>query len=179
MPQSTTCAQYGLRIPADQRAKILDYLATYLGPNPPPAQPASAPAGIKQVEVKQVDGETLYNQQCTACHQANGQGVAGQFPPLAGNRDLFISRDFPALVVLFGLEGEITVEGKPFKAAMPPFAHLSDRDIAAVIGYVRSAWNNEALGPKNFSPLTAADVKALRAKALTAAAVLSYRASQR
>ncbi len=36
--------QYGLELPKDERAKILEYLGTYLGPNPPPKTAAAAPA---------------------------------------------------------------------------------------------------------------------------------------
>jgi mono/diheme cytochrome c family protein len=164
--------QYGLRIPADQRARILDYLATYLGPNPLPATPASAPAATASV-----DGATLYNEQCTACHQSNGQGVAGQFPPLAGNRDLFLSDDFVAHVVLFGLEGPLDVNGQHFESMMPPFGHLSDAQIAAVIQYVQGAWGNAALRPKGAQAINADAIAGVRKKELKPAAVLAVRRS--
>jgi len=168
--------QYGLRIPPEQRDKILDYLDTYLGPNPPPATSAaaSAPAtrsttpGAAASAAPAADGAAVFKEQCVACHQANGQGVAGDFPPLAGNADLFLSRDFPALVVLFGLEGELTVAGKTYRSAMPPFAHLSDAEVAAVIKYVRGAWGNGRLRPAAHKPLDAAAVAALRKPELTA-----------
>jgi mono/diheme cytochrome c family protein len=165
--------QYGLRIPADQRAKILEYLGTYLGPNPPPAQAASASGPTATVAV---DGAKVYAEQCTACHQADGQGVPGQFPPLAGNPDLFLARDFPAHVLLFGIEGEISVGGKKFQGAMPPFSHLSDPQIAAVINYLREAWGNGKVHEKAIAPLTTADIKALRTKTQTSVAVHAYRA---
>ena len=67
--------QYGLRIPPDQRARILDYLGTYLGPNPPPgmAETASMPAPAK------VDGAAIYEDQCSGCHQEKGEGVPSTF----------------------------------------------------------------------------------------------------
>lgn len=49
-----------------------------------------------------VDGQRLFSDQCASCRQPVGEGVNGQFPPLAGNRDLFLSRDYPALVILNG-----------------------------------------------------------------------------
>jgi len=163
--------QYGLRIPPDQRAKILDYLGTYLGPNPPPAAAATAPAATPA----KVDGAAIFRDQCVACHQANGRGVLAQFPPLAGNRDLFLNRDFPAFVVLFGMEGEVKVGGNSYKGMMPPFAHLSDSEVAAVVNYVRGAWNNDKLNSKRLPPLNASDVKAIRGKALSDTAVFDYR----
>jgi mono/diheme cytochrome c family protein len=162
--------QYGLRIPADQRAKILDYLATYLGPNPPPATPASAPATAKPV-----DGAMIYNEQCSGCHQDKGQGVKGQFPPLAGNRDLFLRGDFPVKVVLYGIKGKLTVAGMPFDSEMPPVGHLSDAEIAAVINYVRGAWGNDKLNRKKLPAIKAAQVAEARKMQMAPQAVLAYR----
>lgn len=162
--------QYGLRIPAERRAKILDYLGTYLGPNPP------ARTAVTQVPPAKVDGATLFAEQCMSCHQKNGKGLPGSFPPLAGNPDLMRDRVFPVYVLLNGLEGKITVAGKDFNAQMPPFSHLTDAEIAALVRYIRSAWNNASLRPANMKPVDAKTVKAARAKTMTAAAVHAYRA---
>jgi mono/diheme cytochrome c family protein len=163
--------QYGLRIPPDQRARILDYLGTYLGPNPPPAGAPAAPAA----KTAKVDGAAVFNEQCAACHQANGEGVAGQFPPLAHNRDIFLSADFPARVALFGLKGKISVNGHDFDAEMPPLDVLSDAEIAAAVTYVRESWGNASLRPKNMPAIDAAAVAALRAKKLTSEQVYAAR----
>ncbi len=159
--------QYGLRIPPEQRARILDYLGTYLGPNPPPAMPAKAVGETSTPTAAKVDGAAVFQDQCSGCHQPNGQGVPEQFPPLAGNTDLFLSRDFPARVVLFGLTGKIEVKGKTFDSVMPPLDVLSDEQIAAVLGYVRQSFGNASLQPKSLVPLDAATVKALRESKLT------------
>ncbi len=164
--------QYGLRIPADQQAKILDYLGTYLGPSPPPA--GAAPA---QEASAGADGATAFNENCSACHQENGEGVPGQFPPLAANPDLFLARDFPVKVALHGLEGAIEVKGEAYQATMPPFGHLDDAHIAAIVKYIRSAWGNAALAPAGMAPLDAAAVKAARATEMTPQAVHAYRKS--
>jgi mono/diheme cytochrome c family protein len=153
--------QYGLRLTPDQRGKILDYLATYLGPNPPPTAPAGEQAQVSAPE--KVDGAAIYSAQCAACHQQNGEGAPGQFPPLAKNPDLFLSPDFPARVVLSGLSGKITVNGSDFDSAMPPLGDLlDDRQIAAVVNYVRGAWGNDAVRPKTLAPLDAGAVAELR-----------------
>ncbi|HEX3709273.1 MAG TPA: cytochrome c, partial [Pseudolabrys sp.] len=164
-------AKYGMRITPDQRAKILEYLATYLGPNPPKA----APAGASPPPPEKADGAAVFNEQCVACHQAHGEGVAGQFPPLAGNRDIFLSADFPARVVLFGLKGKIDVNGKGLDAEMPPLDFLSDAQIAAAIGYVRGAWGNGKLRPAGMTDPDAAAVAALRKSKLSAAQVHDQR----
>jgi mono/diheme cytochrome c family protein len=162
--------QYGLRISPEQRTKILDYLGTYLGPNPPPKSAAAAPAAPAKV-----DGATVFSEQCAACHQPNGEGVAGQFPPLGHNADLFLAPDYPLRVVLFGLKGKITVDGKSVDSEMPSLDVLSDAQIAAAVNHVRGAFGNDALRPKSMQPVTPDMVAALRKQKLTAAQVFDYR----
>jgi mono/diheme cytochrome c family protein len=123
------------------------------------------------------DGAKLFAEQCSACHRPDGQGRPGQFPPLAGNRDLFLSADFPARVLLAGLEGKVTVKGRLYDSAMPPMSHLSDAEIAAVLAYVRSAWGNAKLRPPRMPPLDAAAVATLRAENPTSERVLALRLS--
>jgi mono/diheme cytochrome c family protein len=85
---------------------------------------------------------------CSTCHQMNGEGLPGSFPPLKGSR--FANAANPAApirIVLHGLQGLITVEGKRFNSAMPPYGTnqpLSDAEVAAVLTYVRSSWGNHA-----------------------------------
>lgn len=167
-----TMKQYGLAVSPANEAKILDYLATYLGPHPPPAAPAVAETGPKVV-----NSETLFLINCATCHQPDGKGSPGYFPPLAGNSDLFLTRIYPAYVVLNGLSGEITVDGKTFNGEMPSFRDLSDAEIAAIIDYERSAWDNKALAPQGLTPLDAAAVKEARAKPMTPNEVHAYRAT--
>lgn len=161
---------YGLDLTADRRAKILDYLATYLGPKPPPAAAATA-----KLSSGKADGAAIFNEQCAACHQPQGQGVAGQFPPLAGNRDLFLDSDFAVKVVLYGMSGEITAKGESVTGAMPPFGHLSDEQIAAALNFVRGAWGNAALKPQGAKDIDAATVAAARRQAMTPDAVFALR----
>jgi mono/diheme cytochrome c family protein len=168
---------FGLRISEQQRAKILDYLGSYLGPNPPPAEPATAAAETGAAGGAPVDGAQVFDDTCIACHGADGMGKPGKFPPLAGNRDLFLAREFPAVVALNGIEGPIEVDGMAFANLMPPFDFLSDEEIAAVLRYVRSSWGNDAIRPSGFADLTAADVAALRAKPMSTTEVQAYRRS--
>ena len=124
-----------------------------------------------------VDGAAIYEEQCSGCHQEKGEGVPVYFPPLAGNRDLFLSADFPVRVVLFGMKGKIDVNGRSFDGEMPPLNVLSDAQIAAVLAYVRGAWGNAALAPKDMPPVDAAAVAKLRElKNVTAEQVHATRA---
>lgn len=93
----------------------------------------------------QVDGAKLYAQQCVACHQANGEGLAGAFPPLAGSEWVTGAPELPVKVLLSGLSGPITVKGSSYNGAMPAFGAIwDDAEIAGVVTYIRTTWGNEA-----------------------------------
>ncbi|MGD8430809.1 MAG: cytochrome c [Ectothiorhodospiraceae bacterium] len=163
-------AMFGLDINDAQREKILTYLGTYLGPNPP-SKSEKADGGKEQT----VAGKTLFTQQCSSCHKEDGTGRSGEFPPLAGNPDLFLSDDYPALVLLNGLHGSITVNGETFNGQMPSFGYLSDEKIAGLIHYVRGAWGNADNRPGDMSTITSEEVAALREKSMDTQAVHAYR----
>ena len=86
-------------------------------------------------------GQTLYSTYCAACHQANGEGVAGAFPPLKGSAVVNRADASKHIdVVLGGLPGA-RVSGVSYANPMPAFgASLSDADIAAIVDYERGAW---------------------------------------
>jgi cytochrome c oxidase cbb3-type subunit 2 len=87
----------------------------------------------------------VFQNNCATCHQSNGQGVPGSFPPLAG--DPVVTADDPARhveIVLNGLQGK-TIEGTTYQAAMPAWGdRLSDAEIAAVVNHERTSWGNDA-----------------------------------
>jgi nitrite reductase (NO-forming)/hydroxylamine reductase len=87
-------------------------------------------------------GEQLYAQNCAACHQPNGQGLKGAFPPLA--KSDYIARDPSVLidVTLKGRQGKMVVNGVEYNNVMPAMSHLSDKDLAAIITYVLNSWDN-------------------------------------
>ena len=90
-------------------------------------------------------GKRVFNNTCMACHQVNGLGVPGAFPPLAGSEWLAGSEERIIRIVLHGLNGPITVAGKDFNSAMAPLGGvLKDEQIANALTYVRSEWGNNA-----------------------------------
>ena len=92
-------------------------------------------------------GEKVFITNCSSCHQANGKGQPGVFPPLAGNVVVTGSPTAVIHIVKDGLTGKVVVAGTTYNGTMPPWkSTLSASDIAAVITYVRSAWGNHA-GP--------------------------------
>ncbi|KGQ22909.1 c-type cytochrome [Thermus filiformis] len=118
---------------------------------PPPAQEAQAhgggqgavPAGVDPALMEK--GKAVYEANCAACHQANGQGLPGAFPPLAGNPNL---QDVGHVISVTknGLQGPITVNGQTYNGVMPGFPQLSDEEVKAVATYIRNSWGN-AFGP--------------------------------
>ena len=121
-----------------------------------PAGPGGA--GPAQ-ELTQADrGKKIFSANCQTCHQANGEGVAGQYPPLAGSEFTTGGSRRPAMIVLKGLTGPVTVKGQKYgTAVMQPWDKtLTDQKIADVLTYERSAWGNNA------SAVTAEQVAALR-----------------
>jgi len=90
-------------------------------------------------------GKTIYLQKCASCHQANGAGTPGVFPPLAGNP--FVTGDPKPVIkiVLDGKTGPLTVEGKTYNGVMPAWkGQLTNAQIASVITYIRNDWGNKA-----------------------------------
>ena len=89
-----------------------------------------------------VDGATVYNGNCVACHQGNGQGLAGAFPPLDGSEWVLTDTRIPAQILVHGIQGEMVVMDNTYNGVMPSMAHLSDEELAAVLNYIRNSWSN-------------------------------------
>ena len=86
-------------------------------------------------------GRRVFSQICFSCHQPNGQGMPGVFPPLAKSDFLMADRDRAVGILLHGRQGPITVNGRKYNNVMPQL-NLSDRQIADVLTYVMNSWGN-------------------------------------
>ena len=122
----------------------LSAVATYLESLPPRPQPPVVDPAI-DVTAMLHKGEEVYGKQCAGCHGKDGNGVAGVYPPLNGNSSVDEPTGINAVrVVLLGGFPPVT-PGNPRPYSMPPFAQsLNDADVAAVVSYIRHAWNNHA-----------------------------------
>jgi mono/diheme cytochrome c family protein len=115
-------------------------------------------AGSRSVAAAAPDGKTLFNTNCSTCHQENGQGQPNVFPPLAGNTEV-TAKDPTQIIgyVLHGISSPKAVMGKPYAGGMPPWkGTLSNAEIAAILTYVRSAWGNKG------TPVTEKQVAAVK-----------------
>lgn len=136
-------------------------MASYLVALPDtPAAPARArgsappfPAGAQTL----AQGESLYREHCEDCHGAQGRGAPPDQPALAGNRAL--TMDSPVNAIRAVLHGGFApgTRGNPRPYGMPPFGtRLDDREVAAVVSWLRQAWGHRA------TPVQARDVAPLR-----------------
>jgi len=106
---------------------------------------AGCALGPSTAGAQDAGGKALFARNCAACHQANGKGIPGAFPALAGNGFVQGAPTEVATVLLKGRGG------------MPDFSgSLDDAEIAQVLSYVRTSWGNSA------APLTEPEVGAQR-----------------
>jgi mono/diheme cytochrome c family protein len=112
-----------------------------------------------QAELSPADrGKKVFSANCQTCHQADGNGVAGQYPPLAGSEFTNGGSRRAAMIVLKGLQGPVKVKGQQYgTAVMQPWDKtLTDQKIADVLTYERTSWGNHG------TPVTAEQIAALR-----------------
>ena len=95
----------------------------------------------KTLAEKIKSGKDLYTKTCFACHQANGEGIANAFPPLAKSDYLNADVNRAIDIVLNGKTGEITVNGATYNSVMTKQT-LSSEEVADVLTYVYNSWGN-------------------------------------
>jgi mono/diheme cytochrome c family protein len=90
------------------------------------------------------NGKLVYTKFCLACHQTDGSGVPGMYPPLT--KTDWVEGDKTRLIniMILGLEGEIEVNGQLYRTAMPSHQYLSDEQISDVLSYIRNSFGNAA-----------------------------------
>lgn len=103
------------------------------------------------------DGQKVYEDNCLACHMADGMGVPRMQPPLVGS--MWVKGDpqtLAAFVITGGFDSANRIDGRG-ENTMPMFGALDNDSLAAVLSYIRDMFGDHA------GPVTAADVKAARA----------------
>ena len=140
------------------------YLGDRAGPNLAAVSKAteSAASGTLSLEEQVHAGQELFAGTCSVCHQANGAGLPGVFPPLA--KSDFLAADLKRAmgIVLHGLNGKVTVNGQEYNSVMPPMNQLNDDEIANILTYVLNSWGNPG------GRISKDDVKAQRGAAQSA-----------
>lgn len=134
---------------AERESELKGQIATQMQAN-------SALTGLtKEMQIEK--GKQVYMGLCFACHQPDGKGLPGVFPPLAGSDFLQADHERAIRIVLKGLSGPVTVNGKTLNSMMPPQeAVLTDTQIADVLTYVLNSFGNSG------DPIRPDHVKAVR-----------------
>ena len=89
-----------------------------------------------------VEGEQLYQQHCSNCHQKNGKGLGLVYPPIAESD--FMDKNFEEVVCMtkYGRTGEVIVNGNSYNQRMPGVPTLSELEIAEILTYVYNSWGH-------------------------------------
>lgn len=156
---------HGVVVPGRDAKALVAYLLSLKQPKLPgaeatqaaavPAAPTAPAGGAAAFDA--AEGAKLFASTCAVCHGAQGEGVAGAFPPLAG--DPVVNDNDPTEHIATVLQGahDRKIAGVTYQAAMPPFAgQLSDQQVMEIIDHERSSWGNHG------RLITAADVAAIR-----------------
>jgi len=135
------------KVVASQKAlDLVAYLQTLKQAEMPGKAPEFIPSSKKPSadssagDASELKGANLYMNTCSACHQANGEGLAGAFPPLAGSP--IVNDENPETLIRIILQG---YDARPEYGVMSGFGQvLSDEEIAAIATHERSSWGNSA-----------------------------------
>lgn len=110
----------------------------------PRLHPEAAVSG-NRAPFPQDEGAEIYQTRCLSCHQANGGGVPGVFPPLVDTDWVTGDEEVLIRIVLNGMTGEMEVNGMAYSGAMPPWgSFLNDAEVADLLTYIRTEWSNDA-----------------------------------
>jgi mono/diheme cytochrome c family protein len=112
---------------------------------PKPKGPGGGGGAAQQAELSPADrGKKIFSANCATCHQMTGQGVAGQYPPLAGSEFVNGGTRRLGMIVLKGLQGPLKVKGAQYgTAVMQPWdTTLNDQKISDVLTFIRQEWGN-------------------------------------
>ncbi len=102
-------------------------------------------------------GEEAFRKNCLTCHQADGSGVPGMYPPLNNSEKIKGPPEGIIKVILYGLKGPAVINGETYTQLMPAQSLLNDSTIAVLVNYVKKRWGGGE------SAVTAGEVKKIRA----------------
>src|SRR5688572_3558464 len=136
----------------------MEAMAVYLKSLPQRESEPPPPSSARLVQPAVMEsGRRNYEKQCAMCHGSEGKGFPPDFPPLAGNQSITMTSPVNSIRMVLNGGYPPGTRKNPRPHGMPPFAHiLNDDEAAAVVTYIRVAWNNTG------TPVTPAQVNDLR-----------------
>lgn len=138
-----------LKVEGDERKQLYSGKqidANYLGDKAPALKSGAiekARLSDASMEDQVEAGRVLYQGTCSTCHQPDGKGIKGVFPPLAGSDYLNKDPKRAIKIAINGLTGPVTVNNEQYNSVMPPMSQLNDDEIANILTYVFNSWNNK------------------------------------
>jgi nitrite reductase (NO-forming) len=150
-----------LKVEGEQNNKVYsgkELDSVYLGDESVATQIQSQGAGkqaqanggkLVKSKVARADGKAIFAKNCAMCHQGEGQGIPGVFPPLAKSDYLMklakeVDRTELVKIILEGKSGKLTVNGIDYNGVMTAVSGLNDEDLASVLNFVSNSWGNQA-----------------------------------
>jgi len=104
---------------------------------PPTSQARLVDPGVMEL------GRRVYEKQCAVCHGDEGKGQPPAYPPLAGNQSITMASPVNSIRMVLNGGYPPGTKKNPKPHGMPPFSHiLNDDEVAAVVTYIRVAWEN-------------------------------------
>ena len=103
---------------------------------------ASSLVAQNELKASMERGQEIYMGYCVTCHQSEGQGIEGVFPPLAKSDYLMADKKRSIDAIKNGMEGEIVVNGVTYNNIMTSLG-LDDQEVADVLNFVRNSWGNK------------------------------------
>ncbi len=88
-------------------------------------------------------GEQLYLQHCSNCHQKGGTGLGRVYPPLAQSDYMQKDIDHVLCLIKYGQAGEIVVNGQTYNKEMKGIFALTDLEVAEIATYIYNSWQHE------------------------------------
>jgi mono/diheme cytochrome c family protein len=117
-----------------------------------------SPADTKKLAINVMSpGEAAFRKSCLTCHQADGSGVPGMYPPLNHAEKIMGPPEEIIKVILYGLKGPTVINGVTYSQPMPPQSLLNDSTIAVLVNYVKKRWGGSE------SAVTQEEVRKIRA----------------
>jgi mono/diheme cytochrome c family protein len=111
---------------------------------------------VRTVVFDTIAGKIVYQSKCIVCHQENGLGVSGTFPPLAGSDHMLFDKKRALKNVIHGVKEPIVVNGQTYRGNTMPDIEMSDKELKDVMDYILNSWGNKG------GTISMEDVKAAR-----------------
>ncbi len=109
------------------------------------AKKSESPGFMADIKFRQyyVQGQLLYDKNCSNCHQKDGSGLGLLYPPLHSSD--FMDANFEKVICLmkYGINGEIVVNGKSYNKEMPGVLPLTDLEVTEIATYIYNSWGHQ------------------------------------